>query len=51
VLPRCGAPGFDYVAIARTETVSRNFAELVADMTMAMERLNAKAGAATAGAA
>jgi ribonuclease P protein component len=51
VLPRCGAPGFDYVAIARTETVSRNFAELVADMTIAMERLNAKAGAATAGAA
>jgi ribonuclease P protein component len=47
VLPRCGAQGFDYVAIARTETVSRPFAELVADMTTAMERLNAKAGAGT----
>jgi ribonuclease P protein component len=43
VLPRHGAPGFDYVAIARTETATRNFAELVADMTTAMERLNAKA--------
>ena len=43
VLPRHGAPGFDYVAIARTETVTRDFAELVADMTTAMERLNAKA--------
>lgn len=45
VLPRCGAPGFDYVVIARTETATRPFAELVADMTTAMERLNAKAGA------
>ncbi len=45
VLPRHGAPGFDYVAIARTETTTRPFAELVADMTTAMERLNAKAGA------
>jgi hypothetical protein len=45
VLPRCGAPGFDYVAIARTETISVPFAELIANMTLAMERLNAKAGA------
>jgi ribonuclease P protein component len=45
VLPRTGAPGFDYVAIARTETTTRPFAELIADMTTAMERLNAKAGA------
>lgn len=45
VLPRHGAPGFDYVAIARTETVTRPFAELIADMTTAMERLNAKARA------
>ncbi|HXE28066.1 MAG TPA: ribonuclease P protein component [Stellaceae bacterium] len=44
VLPQHGAPGFDYVAIARTETATRPFAELVADMTTAMERLNAKAG-------
>jgi ribonuclease P protein component len=47
VLPLHGAPGFDYVAIARTATATRPFAELVADMTTAMERLNAreKAGA------
>jgi len=45
VVPRHGAPGFDYVAIARTETVARSFAELVADMTTAMERLNARARA------
>jgi ribonuclease P protein component len=45
VLPLHGAPGFDYVAIARTETVSRPFAKLVADMTAAMERLNARAAA------
>src|ERR1700748_3379147 len=29
VLPAHGAPGFDYVAIARTETIKRPFAELV----------------------
>jgi ribonuclease P protein component len=43
VLPLHGALGVDYVAIARTETATRNFAELVADMTTAMERLSAKA--------
>jgi ribonuclease P protein component len=43
VLPLYGAPGIDYVAIARTETVRRPFAELVADLTTAIERLNAKA--------
>jgi ribonuclease P protein component len=53
VLPHHGAPGFDYVAIARTETTTRRFADLVADMTTAMERLNAraKADAAKTGAA
>jgi ribonuclease P protein component len=45
VLPRHGAPGFDYVAIARTGTATRPFAELVADMTTAMERLSARAAA------
>ncbi|HEY1505297.1 MAG TPA: ribonuclease P protein component [Stellaceae bacterium] len=47
VLPQYGAAGVDYVAIARTETATRPFAALVADMTAAMERLNAreKAGA------
>ena len=42
VLPRYGAAGVDYVAIARTETATRPFADLVADMTMAMERLNVR---------
>ena len=43
VLPAHGAPGFDYVAIARRETVKRSFADLVADLATAMDRLNAKA--------
>ena len=48
VLPLHGAPGFDYVAIARSETVTRPFAELIADFTTALDRLNdrAKQGAA-----
>lgn len=43
VLPRHGAPGFDYVAIARDGTVSRPFAELLADFATALDRLNASA--------
>jgi ribonuclease P protein component len=43
VLPLHGAPGFDYVAIARSETVTRPFAELIADFTTALDRLNARA--------
>ena len=42
VLPRHGAPGFDYVVVARTETVTRPFAALLADMTTALKRLNAR---------
>lgn len=42
VLPLHGAPGFDYVAVARSETIKRPFADLVADFTTAMDRLNAK---------
>jgi len=40
VLPLHGDSGCDYVAIARAETVTRPFADLVADMTTAMDRLN-----------
>lgn len=42
VLPLLGAPGVDYVAIARTETITRPFADLVSDFTTALERLNAR---------
>jgi ribonuclease P protein component len=42
VLPLHGAPGFDYVAIARGETIARPFAELVADFATALDRLNAR---------
>ena len=45
VLPLHGAPGFDYVAIARSETVKRPFADLVADFATALDRLNARAKA------
>ena len=43
VLPRYGARGVDYVAVARTATVTRPFADLIADFTVALERLNARA--------
>jgi len=43
VLPAHGAPGFDYVAIARRETITRRFDDLVADFATAVDRLNARA--------
>ena len=47
VLPKAGTPGFDYVLVARTETVTRPFADLVADLETALTRVHAKkAGAA-----
>ena len=49
VLPKAGQPGFDYVVVARTETLTRPFAELVADLETALARVHerrAKAGAA-----
>ena len=42
VLPLHGAPGFDYVAIARNETVTRPFTELVQDLETALQRLSAR---------
>lgn len=49
VLPKAGEPGFDYVLIARTETIKRPFADLVADLETALKRVHEKrqkAGAA-----
>jgi ribonuclease P protein component len=40
VLPKSGEPGFDYVAIARTETLTRQFADLVADFETALGRVH-----------
>lgn len=42
VLPRVGQPGFDYVVIARTETLTRRFADLVADLETALKRVHEK---------
>jgi ribonuclease P protein component len=49
VLPKAGRPGFDYVLIARGETLTRGFADLLADLETALTRVHAerrKAGAA-----
>ena len=49
VLPKAGQPGFDYVVIARNETLTRPFADLVADLETALRRVHEsrrKAGAA-----
>jgi ribonuclease P protein component len=49
VLPKAGRPGFDYVLIARGETLTRGFADLLADLETALRRVHAerrKAGAA-----
>jgi len=48
VLPGRGQQGFDYVVIARTETLTRPFAALVADLETALSRVHErgqKAGA------
>lgn len=42
VLPLHGAPGFDYVAIAKPETATYPFADLLSDFATALDRLNAK---------
>jgi ribonuclease P protein component len=42
VLPKTGKPGFDYVLIARTETIKRPFADLVADLETALNRVHEK---------
>ena len=40
VLPKAGQPGFDYVVVARNETVTRAFADLVADLETALARVH-----------
>ena len=42
VVPRCGQPGFDYVAIARQGTLTRPFADLVADFEAALKGVHEK---------
>lgn len=42
VLPKAGEPGYDYVLIARTETIKRPFADLVADLETALKRVHEK---------
>ena len=42
VLPQAGEPGFDYVVIARSETLTRPFADLLADLETALKRVHAK---------
>jgi ribonuclease P protein component len=49
ILPKSGQPGFDYVVIARTETLTRSFSDLVADLETALTRVHEsrqKSGAA-----
>jgi ribonuclease P protein component len=44
VLPQLAAPGFDYVMIARRETLRRPFPNLVADLKDALKRLGVLSG-------
>ncbi len=41
VLPSDGATGFDYVLVARTATLDRNFSDLVGDLETALARVHA----------
>jgi ribonuclease P protein component len=40
VLPKAGAPGFDYGVVARTETLTRPFADLIVDLETALKRVH-----------
>jgi len=40
ILPRLGRPGTDYVLVARGETASRPFTELLADLESAVRQLD-----------
>jgi len=42
ILPKAGEPGFDYVVIARGGTLTRPFADLLADLETALKRVHAK---------
>ena len=39
VLPHCAQPGHDYVLVARRETPARKFADLIADLRTALDRM------------
>ena len=41
VMPACAAPGLDYVVIARAATVTRRYADLLADLKTALRRVGA----------
>jgi ribonuclease P protein component len=41
ILPKAGEPGFDYVVIARSETLTRPFADLLRDLETALKRVHA----------
>jgi ribonuclease P protein component len=49
ILPREAQPGYDYVLIARVETVARAFSDLRADLRSALERLKLSQRHAPAG--
>ncbi len=49
ILPLAGAPGTDYVVIARAGTLSRTYMELTADLRDALAGLQAKARRARKG--
>lgn len=42
ILPKAGEPGFDYVVVARTQTLKRPFADLLADLETALKRVHEK---------
>ena len=41
IMPACAAPGIDYVIIARGATLSRRYADLLADLKTALRRVGA----------
>src|SRR5258708_15553090 len=42
VLPKAGLPGFDYVLVARSGTLTRPFADLVGDLETALKHIHDK---------
>ena len=43
VLPQAGRPGFDYVVVARSGTLTRPFNDLIADLEAALRHVHGKA--------
>ncbi len=41
IMPACAAPGIDYVIIARGATLTRRYADLLADLKTALRRVGA----------